>query len=82
MARFQHMKNLKGRKFNYLKVVGLNAKVSEKKGRPNWDCVCDCGKKVVVSHGMLIYDAKFSCGCVRRPIGKKRFHTVHHEEGK
>lgn len=73
-------KNLKGRRFNMLKVVSFNQSVSNRKGRPNWNCKCDCGKTKVVTHGRLIYDATYSCGCTRRPTGKKRFHVVKHQE--
>ena len=59
-----------------LKVEGVNETVSIRKGRPYWNCKCDCGKRVAVNHGRLMYDAVYSCGCSTRPRGKKRFYYV------
>lgn len=74
------LRNLKGRRFNKLKVEGINETVSLRKGRPYWNCKCDCGKGVAVNHGRLIVDAVYSCGCTRRPRGKKRFHASKRED--
>ena len=74
------LKNLKGRRFNMLKVESITETVSTRKGSPYWNCTCDCGKRVVVNHGMLIYDVVYSCGCARRPRGKKRFYVVKHTQ--
>jgi hypothetical protein len=74
------LKNLKGRRFNMLKVESINETVSKRKGRPYWNCKCDCGKTIAITHGRLIYDAVYSCGCTRRTRGKKRFYVVKHSQ--
>ena len=45
------LKDLKDRRFNMLKVESINESVSIRKGRPYWNCKCDCGKRVAVNHG-------------------------------
>jgi len=45
------LKNLKGRRFNMLKVKSFNESMSNLKGRLYWNCRCDCGKTRIVGHG-------------------------------
>jgi hypothetical protein len=68
-------KDLKGNKYGRLLVVGLNRKEQKynKNGAKDgncyfWDCMCDCGKSVVVVSESLVYGNTKSCGCLRREL--------------
>ena len=53
--------DLTGQKFGKLLVLGL----SEKSGRRLfWNCLCDCGKELVVSGTHLRQRNQLSCGCL------------------
>lgn len=52
--------NLVGQKFGRLLVT---ANVASNSGRRKWACVCDCGKRVVVSTDNLRRGNSRSCGC-------------------
>ena len=55
-----HSKDLTGKKFGRLLVVGL----AENKGKKRmWQCVCDCGKETTVSTSNLTCGHTLSCGC-------------------
>lgn len=56
-------KNLIGVKFGRLLVIKF---VSFGRHRANWDCLCDCGNKYVVSSTDLIRGKTKSCGCIKR----------------
>ncbi len=69
-------KDLTGQKFVLLVVLGLNKeKTQESKDRRKrgeitkswiyWDCVCECGKKTVVTTQKLEQGHTVSCGCFR-----------------
>lgn len=64
--------DISGRRFGKLVVVeraGSNAN-----GRALWNCLCDCGKSVVVKGNALLSGNTRSCGCLNRPdIAGKRF---------
>lgn len=34
-------------------------------GKPQWDCICDCGKHTVVAAYQLVSSRTRSCGCLR-----------------
>lgn len=53
-------KDLTGLFFGKLEVIGLNKKLSDKKGRV-WDCVCSCGTIVHLKTNLLNSNKK-SCG--------------------
>ena len=56
------MNDLKGKKFGRLTVgdcAGVNAH-----GDATWNCLCDCGKKVVVAGCRLKSGNTKSCGCL------------------
>ena len=67
--------DLTGKKVNMLTVLQVS---SERKwGAFSWDCLCDCGNKVVVRSDMLIHNTIKSCGChkneVREDLTGKKF---------
>lgn len=55
---------LAGKKFNRLTV--LNEANRTKFGHICWECLCDCGNKVIVQSDRLIRGVTKSCGCHRR----------------
>jgi hypothetical protein len=59
----KRLDDLAGRTFGRLSVVARAATV---KGRPRWECVCDCGKLVSVDANNLKSGKQVSCGCYRR----------------
>lgn len=56
-------------KINMLTVI---KKVESKNRRVFWLCKCDCGKEIEVMSQYLIYKTKYSCGCSRKPIIKRK----------
>lgn len=49
-----------GKKFNYLTVLSYAGK---RNGRTTWNCLCDCGKEVVVLGSSLKSGNTKACGC-------------------
>lgn len=65
-------KDLTGKKFGKLTVLGQSTKKSSKnKYLRFWDCICDCGEKTTVETNSLKYGKTSSCGCKRREHGVK-----------
>lgn len=61
------MENLIGKTFGNLYV---ESKADSKNGRRMWNCVCDCGRKTIVSTYLLKSGHTKSCGCITgRPGG-------------
>jgi hypothetical protein len=58
--------NREGEKYGLLTVL---SRAENKKGKTCWNCICDCGKKVVVRSNNLKSGGVQSCGCL---IKKKR----------
>ena len=56
-------KDLTGQKFNMLLVISLNSR--NKWSQQLWDCLCDCGKKVIVLTRDLKIGHTKSCGCLQ-----------------
>jgi len=65
--------DLTGQKFNRLTVISL-AKETE---RVCWNCVCDCGKKIIVSSSHLKTNHTKSCGCLNLEKMKERSHKLY-----
>lgn len=53
--------DLTGQRFGRIVVLSR----AESKDRPRWNCVCDCGKEIVLPTEQLLGGTK-SCGCYRR----------------
>jgi hypothetical protein len=58
------VKDLRGKKFNRLTVVG-KARSRSKDGLILWNCLCDCGTKVRVRTASLNNGNTKSCGCLK-----------------
>jgi hypothetical protein len=56
--------NLEGRRFGRLTVLDRNKKRSNVGAF--WNCVCDCGKTMIVASSHLIRGHTKSCGCLAR----------------
>lgn len=58
--------DLKGKKIGKLTVLSYNENVSKEKGKACWNCICDCGSKIVVSAvDLLKKNHTVSCGCIK-----------------
>lgn len=67
--------DLAGKKINWLNVVSYGGRI--KRGNQYvtvWNCVCDCGKEVVVPSGVLTSGTRKSCGCYKK---KKPSHILY-----
>lgn len=58
------MKNIKGNKYSRLLVISENE--VRKDNKVQWNCVCDCGKKLVVCGKALRTGNTKSCGCLQK----------------
>lgn len=68
--------NLVGCKFGRLNVVSRAPRGERKNRRAMWNCVCDCGAKVVVGADALKSGHTKSCGCFSVDTARS-VHTKH-----
>lgn len=61
--RARTIRDLAGRRFGSLRVVGLDESVG--RGGARWNCLCDCGNKTTVRADSLVTGKTRSCGCYR-----------------
>lgn len=62
MGKFRDLTGLR-----FCKLVVLErCKMNTNTGKPQWDCVCDCGNHTVVSSSQLVSLRTRSCGCLVR----------------
>lgn len=68
-CRPNRIKDISGKRFGKLVVVGIGGRTS--KGKILWECKCDCGNTALVEKSKL---GKYtnSCGCVRREVNRNR----------
>jgi hypothetical protein len=61
---------LANKKFGRLSVID---QISERTshGSIKWNCICDCGNKVVVRGDYLVKGATASCGCLQKEASRK-----------
>jgi hypothetical protein len=61
------------KRFGKLKVVGYSHRVKYKSGSAKkfWNCICDCGGRIVTDSSALISARTTSCGCSRIRKGGK-----------
>jgi hypothetical protein len=73
--------DLTGKKFGMLTVLrDSGIKVG---GRIKWECLCDCGKRTVVSGKNLRSGHTRSCGCLHEAVlARKKTHGLTREAGK
>ena len=58
--------DLTGKRFGKLTVVSKREERDSHR-RILWNCVCDCGKTIIVPSGQLCNGYRKSCGCLSRP---------------
>ena len=69
--------DLTGQRFGQLTVI---SRAGSSYGNVTWNCLCECGKHVVVKAGSLRSGNTKSCGCLKRQMGTingKQFSTTH-----
>lgn len=59
--------NLLGKRFGRLKPISCETKDTV----AYWDCLCKCGKKIIVPSGHLKSGHTKSCGCLKSEISRK-----------
>ena len=77
--------DLTGRRFGRLLVVkwvDTNITPSNKYGQFRWECLCDCGKTVILQDRSLLRGSSVSCGCFRaersrKPPGVATLHSLY-----
>jgi hypothetical protein len=79
-------KDLSGKRFGRLTVVSL-AFVKRSVRRPlfreaHWECLCDCGNRMVFPVSRFKYGNTNSCGCLRREIVSKMSFRHGHKKSK
>jgi hypothetical protein len=62
--------NLTGQTFSRLTVEGYAG--SDEWGHSTWDCVCECGGKIVPTTSDLRSESVKSCGCLLEELGQQR----------
>jgi hypothetical protein len=77
------MNSLVGNRFGRLSVVAqapsvVVARVPRIKYRRAWECVCDCGARVVVNGNRLNTGITKSCGCLKRDVARAMSTTHGH----
>lgn len=60
------VKNITNKKFNRLKVIGIAGINSNREVL--WECICDCGNKVVKTGSHIRNSYVKSCGCIRKDL--------------
>ena len=74
IASNNYTQNLIGKKFNKLTVI---SRANNKGKSAAWNCICECGKKTIVTSNSLTTNRTKSCGCINKKrikeIGKLNF---------
>jgi hypothetical protein len=72
-------KDLTGQRFGRLVVLNKGESHRQPNGKTviKWNCICNCGKKTLVSAGSLIRGATKSCGCFIIESAKNRIRDLH-----
>lgn len=70
--------DLTGNKYGRLHVEGLETRIKYPSGKTEqlWNCVCDCGNRVIVRGTDLKSGHTKSCGCLRKEK-TSRLHSTH-----
>lgn len=66
--------NMLGQKFGRLTVIGEAPSTPK---HANWECLCDCGKRVVVRGSHLRFGDTQSCTCLRNDLQRLNHKTIH-----
>ncbi len=66
------MKNIELANKNFGRLIAIKSIGKDIHGYYEWECICSCGKKVIVSSTRLIRGVKRSCGCYQRETSSIR----------
>jgi hypothetical protein len=66
----KHVKNLVGKKFNRITVLSFNS-IRGNSSHSYWNCICDCGTKIIIRGSHLKDGGTKSCGCYDRERASK-----------
>ena len=66
------LKDLTGQRFGRWLVVSYNEDISKQKGKPHWNCVCNCGNTRVIRGSSLKNGSSKSCGCLVKEVTSER----------
>ena len=82
MAKYRDLSQTRVGRLLILRVAYL--KNFPKCGRKHemWECICDCGKRVIVDKGCLMRGTTVSCGCYHREKTIKQMTTPGHSDSK
>jgi hypothetical protein len=67
--------DLTGQKFNRLTVIKFSH--TDKHRFNKWECICDCGKKVIANSAQLKSGGTKSCGCYKNELCAKLKQITH-----
>ena len=67
-------KNLIGKKYGNLTVIGLSDKMSGRKSY--WYCKCDCGNEIEVRSDNLTTGNTLSCGCLKKSTRQSKPYEI------
>jgi len=70
-------KDLTGQRFGRLLCESYSHTDPRPKSYANWNCICDCGSKIIVRGRSLIIGNTKSCGCLRVDIRTKHSLSKH-----
>lgn len=65
--------NLTGKTFERLTAISYNSEISKIKKVSCWNCICECGKNVIVRAASLQKYHTKSCGCLQQQNRRKKF---------
>ena len=68
----KQQEDLSSQRFERWLVISYNEDVSKQKGKPYWNCICDCGNTKVVRGNSLKSGGSKSCGCLTKEITSER----------
>lgn len=65
--------DITGQRFGRLTVV---KRAETKNKNTRWECICDCGNKIIVQYGSLASGSTRSCGCLRKDSPNRLEHGM------
>jgi hypothetical protein len=63
--------DITGQTYNRLTIVSLDH--IDERGGSYWNCICSCGKKVIVRRNNLLNHSTKSCGCHKKETQRKKW---------
>lgn len=82
MAKYRDLSQTRVGRLLILRVAYLKNFPNCGRKHEMWECLCDCGKKVIVDKGSLTRGTTVSCGCYHREMTIKQMTTHGHSDSK